>query len=434
MRSSRNTRLTAATSVVLLALTAGCTGTGDTTGSDGSDGGDSGGSGGDGSIRWLVEEPEDAAAVKALKDHVATFSEESGVDVQVSTVPFESFGSIVQTQLRSGEGPDVLNWGSGPTFGGRLAEAGLLMDLTDAYEERDWQVYDFAKERVTVDGKAYGIPGELETIGVFYNKDIFEENGLPEPTTMADLTAAADGLKEAGVLPLSVGDQEGWEGGHLLSMALGSAIGGDGMNELFTGERPWDSPEVTAALQTWKDFHEAGYLPEEPTAVDYDTSTSMFFSGEAAMIPTGSWLVGEIDDNTNFEVGYLPFPAPDGEGVFTAGLGSGPFVSAATDNEEEALQFMDFLASAEHGAWTVENLHTIPPMELDTADLDVSPLFRDVLDKTAAVAESGDFGQNIDVMVSDAVNEAMYNGFQSMFTGDKTAEEVAADLQAAAGA
>ncbi len=206
------------------------------------------------------------------------------------------------------------------------------------------------------------------------------------------------------------------------------------MTELFNGERSWDSPEVVEAVQTWKDFHEAGYLPEEPTAVDYDTSISMFYSGEAAMIPTGSWLVGEIDDNTDFEVGFLPFPAPDGEGVFTAGLGSGPFISAQTDNKDGALEFLDFLASPEHGTWTVENLHTIPPMELDTSGLEVSPLFADVLEKTAAVAESGDFGQNIDVMVSDKVNQAMYNGFQALFTGDKTAEEVAADLAAAAGA
>jgi raffinose/stachyose/melibiose transport system substrate-binding protein len=425
----RNTKVTAAASVALLALVAGCTGTGGSSTSSGD--GDSG----DQSIRWLIEAPEDAAALKALKAHVATFTEDSGVKVQVTSVPFENFKSIVQTQLRSGEGPDVLNWGSGPDFGGRLAEAGLLMDLSDAYDERGWEVYDFAKQRVTTpDGMVYGIPGELETIGVFYNKEIFEKAGLPEPTTMDDLTAAADTLKADGITPLAVSDQEGWEGGHYLSMALGSSIGGDGMTELFDGKRSWDSPEVAAALQTWKDFQDAGYFPEDPTAVEYETAQAMFYTGKAAMIPTGSWLVGEIDDNTDFEVGYVPFPAPDGEGVFTAGLGSGPFISAATDDKEAALTFLDFLASPEHGKWTVENLHTIPPMELDTSDLDVSPLFRDVLDKTAAVAKSGDFGQNIDVMVSDEVNQAMYDGFQALLTGDKSAEEVAADLQAAAGA
>src|SRR3712207_4462180 len=154
----RKTTVTAVTSVALLALATGCTGTGTTSSGEGD-----GENTGDNKIRWLVEDPEDAAATKALEKHVATFSEESGVEVEVATVPFESFGNIVQTQLRSGEGPDVLNWGSGPDFGGRLAEAGLLMDLTEAYEERDWQVYDFAKERVTTpDGMVYGIPGRSE--------------------------------------------------------------------------------------------------------------------------------------------------------------------------------------------------------------------------------------------------------------------------------
>src|SRR3712207_7229783 len=48
---------------------------------------------------------------------------------------------------RSGEGPDVFRWGAGPGFGGALAENGLLLDLTEAYEENGWEVYDFAKEQ-----------------------------------------------------------------------------------------------------------------------------------------------------------------------------------------------------------------------------------------------------------------------------------------------
>jgi raffinose/stachyose/melibiose transport system substrate-binding protein len=150
------------------------------------------------------------------------------------------------------------------------------------------------------------------------------------------------------------------------------------------------------------------------------------------MIPTGSWLVGEIDDKTDFDVGYIPFPAPDGPGIFTGGLGSGPFISAATSNKDAALEFVDFLASKEHGAWTVENLHTIPPMPLETGDLDVSPLFADVLEMTAEVSAAGDFGQNIDVLVTDKFNEAMYDGMQGILSDQRTPEEVAADLEAAA--
>ena len=383
------------------------------------------------SIKYLIEEPEDAEALKALKKHVADFEKDSGIKVELDTLPFENMRTVLQTQLRSGEGPDVFSWGSGPGFGGALAEAGLVYDLTDAYEEYGWEVYDFAKERVTVNDKIYGIPGEMEIIGVYYNKKILGELGIDEFQSLDDLNAACDKIREAGMIPMAVADKEGWEGGHMLSMSLSSAIGGDGMEALFSGEKSWDSPEVASAIKVWKDFDEDGCLPKSPTSVDYDSSLAMFYSGESPILPTGSWLVGEIDDNTDFEVGYVPFPAPDGPGIYSSGLGSGPYISATTSKKDAALEFLDFLASPEHGQWTVENLHTIPAFPVDTESLDVSPLFRQVLDRTENLANSGDFGYNIDVLTSDAFNQAMYDGMQAVLTEQQTPEEVAADLEAA---
>ena len=383
------------------------------------------------SITYLIEEPEDAAALKGLKQHIATFEKDSGISVKVRTLPFENMRTVLQTQLRSGEGPDVFSWGSGPSFGGALAKAGLVHDLTDAYEENGWEVYDFAKERVTVDGKVYGIPGEMEIIGLFYNKKILDSLGIAEISSLDDLMAACGTIKDAGMTPMAVANKEGWEGGHMLSMSLSSRVGGEGMDELFAGDASWDSPEVTSAIGVWKDFNDSGCLPESPTSIDYDSSLSLFYDRKSPILPTGSCIVGEIDDETNFEVGYVPLPATDGPGVFASGLGSGPFISETSSKKDAALEFLDFLASDQHAQWTVENLHTIPARPLDTSTLDVSPLFRRVLDNTKDLATSGDFGYNIDVMTSDAFNEAMYDGMQAVLTGQRTPEEVAADLQAA---
>jgi raffinose/stachyose/melibiose transport system substrate-binding protein len=422
-RASNATRLKVAVAAAACAVLAACTG--GTPSQQSSSGGDAK------SIKWLIEAPEDAAALKALKAHVAGFEKQSGITVKTSTLPLENMRTVLQTQLRSGKGPDVFNWGSGPSFGGALAKAGLVADLTSAYKDRGWKTYDFAKERVTVDGKVYGIPGELETIGLFYNKDLFRKLGLQPPKNLSELDAVSKKIRQAGTVPMAVGDKEGWEGGHLLSMALSSSIGPDGMDQLLTGQKSWDSPEVVNALQLWKKYDDAGFLPRSPTSVNYDSSTSTFYSGDAAMIPTGSWLVGEIDDNAKFKAGYIPFPGPDGPGVYTGGLGSGPYMSATTTKKAAALKFLDFLASEEHGKWTVENLHTIPPMPLDTTDLKVSPLFAQVLKDTAKVGDGKGLGSNIDVLATDQTNQAMYDGVQAVLTGQKTAAEVAATLQAA---
>lgn len=407
--------------VVTCLVVTGCTG-----------GGPAASGGGEGEpLKYLVEEPEDAAATQRLEDHLAEFEESSGIDVELSTLPFDTMRTVLQTQLRSGEGPDVFNWGSGPGFGGALAEAGLLYDLTSAYEENGWQVYDFAKGRVTVDGKVYGVPGEMETLGLYYNTETFAELGIEPPQTLEELRAAAETIDQAGVVPMALGDQEGWEGGHLLSMALGSDIGPEGVEAMIAGEASWNSPEVVSALTLWDEYNDSGLLSESPTSVDYDTSTAQFFAGEAAMIPTGSWLVNEIGSSADFEAGYIPFPGPDGPGIFTGGLGSGPYVSASTPKAEQAVQLVDFLASPEHGEWTVENLQTIPPMPIETEGLEVTPLFAQVLEDVSTLGSGGDFGQNIDVLATDAFNEAMYDGVQSVLTGQSTPQEAAAALQAA---
>jgi raffinose/stachyose/melibiose transport system substrate-binding protein len=422
-----NSKVLLPAAAALLVLTA-CTGA--TSPSD--DGGQA--AEGPQTIRYLVEQPEDPAQLKLVEEHIGEFEEaNSDITVELEAMPQENMRTVLQTQLRSGEGPDVFSWGSGPGYAGALAEAGLLHDLTDAYEENGWEIYDFAKERVTFDGRTVGVPGEMETLGLFYNKDLFAEVGIEEPQSLADLEAAADTLLAEDVVPIGVSDQEGWQGGHLLSMALSSQVGSEGMDALINGDTPWDSPEVVASLQVWEEFNEAGYLPKSPTSLSYDGANALFYSGDVAMLPTGSWLVSELEDSVDFEVGYIPFPATDEPGIFTGGLGSGPFVSANTDKIDAAVKFVDFLASPEHAQWTVENLGTIPPQPVDTESVDASPLFAQVLEDTSKLSGgSGDFGYNIDVLTTDVFNDAMWNGLQGILSGQASADEVAQALEAAA--
>jgi raffinose/stachyose/melibiose transport system substrate-binding protein len=436
----RTTRLTGGAAAVTLALTlAACTGTGGGTDTapepdGGSATGDTAGTGDEAvTIRYLIQQLEDPATMDSLEQRLNQFADEAGFRVELESLPLESMRTVLQTQLRSGDGPDVFAWGTGPGFAGSLVDAGLVMDLTDAYDEYGWDVYEFARETVTFDGRVYGVPGEMETIGIFYNADLFAELGVEEPESLAELESAAATIADAGVIPFAVSDQEGWQGGHLLSMALSSRVGGDRIDALIAGEESWDNPDTIAALQTWQDFYDAGWLPPSPTSVSYDSANALFYAGEAAMLPTGSWMIDRLAEYADFEVRYIPFPAEDGPGIFTGGLGSGSFISAATNHPDEALQLVDFIASQEFGTWEVENLRTIPTFPVDVEEIDVSPLFRQVLDETATFSGGdGDTGQNIDVLMGDAFNEAMWNGVQGIFSDQRTPEQVAAELEAAA--
>lgn len=382
-------------------------------------------------IRYMIGQPEDPADLELIEADIATFMESAGgITVTLDVIPSENVRTVLQTQLRSGEGPDIFGYDTGPGFAGALAEAGLLYDLTDAYAEHAWDIYDFAKKRVTFDGKLVGVPSQLEEVGLFYNKDLFAQHGLTEPGDLADLDGAAAALRDAGLIPFAVSDKEGWQGGHLLSITLSSRVGSAGMDALLAGEQPWDSPDVVESLRVWADYVAAGYLSPSPAAMTYDNANALFYQGDAAINPTGSWLALDIERNVEFEVGFIPFPAPDGPGIFSGGLGSGTFISASTTKAEAAITFLDYMMSPEHRRWSVENLQDIPAAPVDTEGIEASALFRQILEDTAKIAEgTGDFGYNIDVLTGDTFNEAMWKGFQGLLAGSTTPEAMAAELQ-----
>lgn len=71
-------------------------------------------------------------------------------------------------------------------------------------------------------------------------------------------------------------------------------------------------------------------------------------------------------------------------------------------------------------------MSVIPPYDVDTSTLDVSPLLAQTMDALATVQ----MGYNIDVLTPEAFNTAMLDGFQAVLAGDRTAAEQAAAMQA----
>lgn len=397
----------------------GCTGGGSPEGSSDPD-----------TIRYMLAQPEEAKQLDSIKADIAEFEKDSGIEVELDIVPADTLRTVLQTQLRSGQGPDVFTYDTGPGFAGALAKAHLVQPLDEAYADHTWPIYDFAKERVTFEGVLTAIPNSIETLGLYYNQELLDELGLAAPTSLAELTATAQAIKDSGTIPFAVSDKEGWQGGHLLSMVLSSMVGSHGMQELIDGTRSWDSPEVVAALALLEDYNDRGFFPPSPAGVGYDNGNALFYSGEAAILPTGSWLVQSIDENASFSVTYAPFPGPDSPGIYSGGLGSGLFVSASSDKVDSAIAFLDHTVTQDYGRFSVETLQIIPAFPVDTTSLEGSPLWTQTIADASKIADgTADFGYNLDVVSSASFNEAMWNGVQAILSGQSTPEQVAAQLQ-----
>ncbi|CAA9549087.1 MAG: hypothetical protein AVDCRST_MAG33-736 [uncultured Thermomicrobiales bacterium] len=374
---------------------------------------------------------------EVVNDIYQQFTDRTDIEIVRESFDTDQMRQTVNTALSSGTGPDIIFYDAGPGYAGVLAEAGLLLPLDEMATQYGWRdrIIPSAIQGATIDDQLYGMPLQIDLIGAYYNQTIFAEEGYTPPTTVEELLAFCTQASEAGYIPMAFGNNPGWQGFHQFSMLANDMLGPDALGQLLLeNEGTWDSPEIVSAIKTFfVDLQEAGCFNPDPNALTYDDANSLFYTGEALMTPTGSWLVGDIAENMpDYEVGMIPFPTPTGaQGQYwPSGIGSAFFISASSPNPTEAGQFVDYLFSPEVAQRWVGEANFTLPMEVDTSTLQISPLAQSVLDVLAS-ASAGEIqlGYNVDVLAPAAFNDTLQNGLQAVLLGDMTPEQLASELQ-----
>jgi raffinose/stachyose/melibiose transport system substrate-binding protein len=369
----------------------------------------------------------------------AAFTEQNpNVTIVREVFSVEQMRDTVNTAMASGTGPDVIAYDSGPGYAGVLADAGLLLPLDDYAAQYGWieRISPPAVEATTIDGTFYGMPQQTDLIGMYYNQTLLDQEGMTVPETLDELVAFCGEATEKGYIPIAFADNPGWEAFHQFSMTANQMVGPEGIQALLNNEGSWNTPEIVTAIEAFfVTLRDAGCFPEDTVAISYEDGNSLFYNGEALLHTTGSWLAGEIEEfMPDAEIGFVPFPEIEGgKGrVWISGVGSAWFITASTQHPDEAAAFLDYLISQEAGQRWIEGSRVFVPFEVDLSTIEVSPLTRLVIDTLQnAEAEGTQFGYNVDVLAPPEFNAMMESGFQAMLVGDKTAEQQAADLEAA---
>ena len=119
-------------------------------------------------------------------------------------------------------------------------------------------------ESGTVDGDLYALPNSLNTMGVFYNKVLFEENGWEIPTTFEELEAIMDDALSQG-LYASVTGNKGWRpvNENYTQLFLTHWAGPQATYDAITGAIPWTDAAIAEAIQKSADWFQADYLAGE---------------------------------------------------------------------------------------------------------------------------------------------------------------------------
>ena len=281
-----------------------------------------------------------------------------------------------------------------------------------------------------IDGKTYMMPFlSLQNI-MSYNKDLFREAGLEafisdrheiQTWTLEEWETILDTLAETlptGKYPMMMYAKNNQGDTHI--MTLLRSHGSDFFDE--KGKFNLNTEAGVAALQWIKDGYDRGWFPPQCENLEIIDDANLFSNGQLALYVANNALISVYPD---LDVGYVNFPSASGDGYATS------FVTgfAVFDNGDESKvkvgkDFVKFIYENEE--WMDYAAGGIP------ASSRVTEKFKDQIFMLDA------FHRNNENVVDFTANNPNWRGVRAAFfphirdllRGDKTAAEVAAELDA----
>jgi len=268
---------------------------------------------------------EGGEGLEIFKNIVKAFNEKNP-NIQINpTIPSSGdYYTVLMTQIGAGTPPPLMQIDGGelPPY----ADRGALIALDDYIEaDPEGKLDDFFPEVLKVyqwEGKTYVLPKDMVTWGLFYNKTLFDEAGLPYPGdwTEEDYQEAAKALTitDSGGSITQYGNVIVTPWGNYFAMVW--QHGGQYLNEEHT-KCLLNEPAAYEGLQFWADLinvHKTSPPPSEYMG---------FETGKVAMMLEGSYMVPGFQAITEFEwdIAHKPKgPAGRSSSIYSAGFGISP--------------------------------------------------------------------------------------------------------------
>jgi raffinose/stachyose/melibiose transport system substrate-binding protein len=346
------------------------------------------------------------------------------------------FATVVPTELSAGNAPDVI-WTiggvGGPTYTQVLAKAGYL----DPLDGRPWvkRVPAVSKPSYMVGKHIYASELGTSVLSLItYNKDYFRAHGLTVPKTFSQLLTLCRTISAQGKIPISWGAQTpAVNANNIIALAAGTVFRKDPtwFNKRLANKTTFAStPGWHRAVQMVLDLKNAKCFNPGAQSVDFAHMANEFASGNAVMLWTVPILLGSVLQlNPDIHFGMFPPPVDNaGDSQVTlqpqGGLSLNKKASPAA--KKAALTFIDFVAREKQSRLFAKINFLISPFDvlksnLPTAYADLTPWFKG--------------GKVINTITTRFPNTQFATLFgtsaQGLFTGQKTANDVLADMDKA---
>ncbi len=378
---------------------------------------------------------------KELMDKVVEMfnsTTQSGYTVKSVPTQNDTYKEKLVIAMSSGECPDLYtSWSGGPM--NEYIKAGFAQPIDELLEGSDLKdkLMDASLAQAKYMDQTYGVPFlNVAVSGIYYNKEMFEQNGLEIPKTISELEAVCDTFVGKGITPFALANATKWTG-SMYFMNLAARKGGlEPFAAAVDGTGSFEDETFTYAGEKIQEWVNKGYFPEGVNSLSEDDGQAkqLLYQESAAMICIGSWYTGTIkSDSEEFfqKIGWFPFPAVDDSSadssILIGTIGDNFIHFNCTDEKAAAaFEFVSLFSSDEVTKFMADN-GKIPPVK-NASDLVTDPVTVQILN---AATDASAVQLWYDQYLPPAVASAHLDSCQELFGLTITPEDANKQLQEA---
>ncbi len=292
-------------------------------------------------IRWRTR-PDNKAeqdVYQTISDDLSEQLKSQGITLQYDPAPVTGYLDKLTAEFSAGNAPDIV-WIPGASTAD-YASLGVLLDLkplADAdsgFNLSDY--YDAPVGELLNEGHLWGLPRDISTLVIYYNKDLFKSKGVDDPADLAangqwnweNFRRVAEELTDADnkIYGFSMSNWWGPWGYFVYS----------GGGSLFNADRTacgLTQPGSVAGLQFMANLFLVDKVAPPP-GIEGGVGETEFLAGTIGMFPNGRWMTPAMRENAQFDWGVVEMP--EGPGRKMTWLFWGPYViSGATKYPQQA--------------------------------------------------------------------------------------------------
>ncbi|MFF9149101.1 extracellular solute-binding protein [Streptomyces sp. NPDC014861] len=342
---------------------------------------------------------------------LAACGRKAEVTIEHRSVPAPSLVPTVLRQAAAGTLPDLLMLDN-PDLQ-QIARSGALTPLrpygvsTDGFQPG-------ILSAGTYQGELYGLAPTVNTLALYYDKDMLAEAGVAVPRTWDELREAALATTRPGRHGLAVAADASFENTFQFLPFLWSN-GGD--------ERRLDTPQAAEALRLWSGLVEDGAMSRSVLTWNQADVHEQFLGGKAAMMVNGPWRITALEKAEDLRWGVAPLPVPRPGAELVTPLGGEVWTVPRNSSEartRKSVQVLDCLNDPSSTQTLATWHHTVP------SRTDVAARYARQVPSMAAFVESVRGARPRTQKLGPAWPEAataIHTAVQAAVSGQQTPEE-----------